>query len=279
MERSVERHPDLIEKLDVLLVDADIMVYELAFSAEYTDDEGQRQVRGFEYIHESIERFLEYLKIRLDCQNLELFLTGEGNFRKEVAVTQEYKGKRSAKPFHYDATRSLLEHVYQAKVVHGMEADDWMSYQQTVNIKQDINSCIVSRDKDLMMVEGWHYQWMVGRQPEKLSKATKLGTLDLGTAKKRKLRGDGLRWFYAQVLMGDVVDNIPGLQGVGDVAAWNALKDCQTEQELFSAVRQMYHDKQKDDAYLMEQCYLLWMVREINNGVPVMYKPPVHLED
>lgn len=279
MTEPVQAHPDLTEKLDILLVDADIMVYELAFSAEYKDDNGEPQVRGFEYIHTSIDNFLQYIKKRLNCENIELFLTGKGNFREQVAVTQPYKGKRGAKPFHYEATRSLLEHQYNATVVHGMEADDWMSYTQTVNLKQDINSCIVSRDKDLMMVEGWHYQWMVGRQPEKLSKATKLGTLDLGTAKKRKLRGDGLRWFYAQVLMGDVVDNIPGLQGVGDVAAWNALKDCETEQELFSTVRRMYHDKGKDDAYLMEQCYLLWMVREINDGVPVMYKPPVKLED
>lgn len=56
------------------------------------------------------------------------------------------------------------------------------------------------------------------------------------------LKGSGLKFFYAQIIMGDVADNYKGLQGKGMTAAYEALDNCNTEKELYMAVLSMYKD-------------------------------------
>lgn len=277
---SVEVHPDLVDKPDILLIDADILTYEIPFAAEYVDDEGNKQVRDFDFVVESVERFIEYLCLRLNCNSFKLFLTGDGNFREEIAVSKKYKGERKAKPFHHTATRHHLVMNYDALVVDGMEADDMLGIVQCEMMNLGMVSVICSRDKDLKQITGYHYTWPVGFQKESLIYATELGELTLAEGKKKKLTGCGMKWFYAQLIMGDRVDNIPGLPKMGDVAAHLALKDCTDEREMWSKVREMYHAKGYDDAYLMEQAHLLWMCRDLHeDGTPVLFTPPIELED
>lgn len=279
MDTPAEKHPDLTEDIELILVDGDILLYEFGFGAEYKDDEGNKQVRDFDHVEESIELWYSYIKTRLGCDNVQTYLTGKGNFREKLAVSHPYKDKRGPKPFHYEAIKAWLTLHYDAHTVEGMEADDYMAYKQTECLKHNVASVIASRDKDLQMVEGWHYVWQCGRQPEKLSKATKLGTLSLPKGNRKKLSGDGLKWFYAQCMMGDKVDTIPALAGVGPALAYDTLVDCETEEEMFSAVRTAYHERGYDDAYLLEQARLLWMCTEMDEqGNPVMWKPPLELD-
>ena len=85
------------------------------------------------------------------------------------------------------------------------------------------NSCIVSRDKDLRMVKGWHYGYPVGNQLEQpLEHVDSLGYIRLN--RKGKLKGAGMRWFFAQCLMGDRTDNIVGVPRLADIKAFNILK-------------------------------------------------------
>lgn len=58
-----------------------------------------------------------------------------------------------------------------------------------------------------------------------------------------KLEGTGLKFFYAQIIMGDSVDNYQGLAGVGMVSAYERLDSCPTEEELHETVLKMYKDK------------------------------------
>ena len=55
-----------------------------------------------------------------------------------------------------------------------------------------------------------------------------------------KLRGAGLKFFYAQLLMGDDADNYPGCPRVGMTRAFDVLNECETEEELYHAVLQEY---------------------------------------
>jgi len=58
-----------------------------------------------------------------------------------------------------------------------------------------------------------------------------------------KLKGTGLKFFYAQLLMGDPVDNYSGLPGVGDTRAYEILDSAVSEQDLLERVKQLYFNQ------------------------------------
>jgi hypothetical protein len=77
----------------------------------------------------------------------------------------------------------------------------------------------------------------------------------------KKLNGTGLHFFYAQLLMGDTVDNYNGIEGIGGTGAYELLNDSKSEQELFDKVVEKYKEAKGDDwfEYLLEQGQLAWM--------------------
>jgi len=226
----------------------------------------------FTYAQNIIDDRLVQVLEKTGCKEYEFYLTGKNNFRNDVATLKPYKGNRKKpKPYHYNNLRNYLMFAYGAQVVDGMEADDMLAIRQT---EEGDNSCIVSRDKDLRMVEGWHYGYPVGNQLEQpLEHVDKLGYLRLN--KKGKLKGAGMRWFFAQCLMGDRTDNILGIPRLADIKAYNLLKACQNEDELYQVVVQAYKDFYEDDGYknFCENAILLWMITDTNDdGSPKMWE-------
>ncbi|AHN84691.1 5'-3'exonuclease (endogenous virus) [Gutovirus Vc1] len=57
-----------------------------------------------------------------------------------------------------------------------------------------------------------------------------------------KLKGSGLKFFYAQIIMGDMADNYKGLKGKGMTAAYELLNNCKTEKELYLATLAAYKE-------------------------------------
>lgn len=200
------------------------------------------------------------------------------NFREEVAKEKEYKGTRKAdKPFHY---YNLLAHIRGSynTMVHegGIEADDYMCITQFSRLEQR-DTIICSRDKDLRQCPGFHFSWEVAKQPSYGPVWVEpIGHLELQKNNK-KLFGTGHKFFYSQLLTGDVVDNIGGLPKFGPVAAFKLLHDVNTEYDCYKLVSEkyigVYGDEWKEK--LLEQAYLLWMIRELNeDGSPKMWEPP-----
>jgi 5'-3' exonuclease len=188
------------------------------------------------------------------------------NFRDNVAKKKEYKGNRkeSKRPLHY---QNLVEYVCATRDVicaEGCEADDLLAIYQCE--AEPLTTVICSRDKDLKIIPGMHYGWACGNQQAfPLTKVTKVGTLDLLGGKK--LTGTGLKFFYSQILTGDVTDNYPGLPRCGGVKAFKALNECTSEEEMFEAVKEFYRAKYGDDewhAEMNEQAQLAWMVCELD---------------
>jgi 5'-3' exonuclease len=161
-----------------------------------------------------------------------------------------------------------MHNKYEVKVAVGIEADDLLA------LDQRDDTVICTRDKDLRMIPGWHYGWECGQQREEfLHQVTHDGELWLDG---NKLRGNGMSFFYAQLLMGDTVDNIPGCPGIGPKKAYNALKD-QDIHHMFHIVRSFYEYEYEDtgDERMLEQGRLLWMTRELNpDGTPVLWSFP-----
>ena len=250
------------------LIDGDVLLYECAAVAEMEED-----IKGFDFVKEVFDNKVRDIVAAVGADSYTLYITGKGNFRFDIAVTKPYKGNRKAeKPWHYANLREYTLSLPQAVLVEGMEADDAMS------IEQGEDTVICTRDKDLRMVEGWHYGWESGAQAGfQLQQVDSFGALSITEGKKKKLRGTGMMFFYSQLLTGDTVDNILGLKRCGPVKAYDLLHECKTEEELFKAVQGAYEEKHGDEwrVHMLEMGRLLWMVRELDSeGEPVMWEIP-----
>lgn len=276
------------------LIDGDILVYQAAFGGEGVeeiDGEEVKTVYGFDYVAALLDKAIADICLAVGTEEEPIvFLTGDNNFREEIAVTKPYKGNRSKpKPFHYYNARAYLLSLPFVRVVHGLEADDAMAIEQTERreaisyLREHAEVCfgeippdtvICTRDKDLRMVPGWHYGWEHGGQPEFfLQEVDDFGRIEYDD-KKNKVTGTGYLFFCSQLITGDTVDNIPGLPKKGPKAAWVALKDAITIDEAMNSVEALYQDTIGEDweSYLMEQGKLLWMVRGLDKeGKPIMW--------
>ncbi len=196
--------------------------------------------------------------LRTGADEYTLYLTGKGNFREEIATILPYKGNRDGthKPHHYDSIKRYLKENWGAQEVEGIEADDAMATTQMDGILEGevyANTCIATIDKDLNMIPGWHYNW----------NKDILYFIDEDTA---------IQWFYCQLIMGDTVDNIRGIQGAGKKKTYQILSTCKDEKDMYWEVLKLYDKKyDKPMEALMENAHLLWMIREEG----VRWKPPV----
>lgn len=221
-----------IHHFKTALIDADLLTYRIGYTTE-EEEEAVALYALDEYIKENIT-----LPIKADYK---YFLTGSNNFRFNVAVTHPYKGNRKQpKPTHYGALRQHLITKYNAEVVHGEEADD------KIGIMQDGDSVIVSIDKDLNNIPGWHYHFV----------NKELYYVDDTTAARN---------FFKQMLIGDAADNIKCIDGVGKVKAGKLLDGLPTYEELLCAVGLQYaiHEEHPEER-MLENGKLLWIRQHPN---------------
>jgi len=260
------------------LIDADILRYEVGAAAE-TGWQSEGFV-PFDYVAQLLDERINNICAMVGATAPPiLFLTGKGNFRNEIAVTQPYKDRASNKPWHFKNITAYMLNKYHVIVSEGMEADDVMSIKQTEMLAQQIPTIICSRDKDLKNIPGWFFSWELGNQPSFGPEfITKDGWIKISENRK-KIEGVGDMFFYSQCLTGDSVDSIPGLGGkTGPVKAFEILKECKDSQEAFKAVRGAYRGLYGDvngDTRLLEQGRLLHMTRELNeDGTVVLWEFP-----
>lgn len=213
--------------------------------------------------------------------------------RYDFAFTKKYKDRTASKPPFFKEMKEHIRIKHKAVYCTEYEADDGMSIEQCKSMgllfdgediaegakKTFANTIIVSVDKDLKIIPGWHYD------PVKDIKSwvTEFGSLDPvydKNDKMTKLAGDGLMFFYSQILVGDAVDTYPGLPRCGPVKAYNTLNGLTTEKELWIAVLDLFKKKYKEEMpyknwegkwrdlkpidLMVEQGRLAWMQRKPN---------------
>ena len=237
------------------LIDLDILCYELG--GEFEDNDGKTitdpaDPAVMQRVHGKIGSILR----TTSADSWEGFITeSRSNFRIKVATLRPYKGKRQPdKPPFYYVIRGTLIGYPNVTVVRGQEADDALGIYQAKNGLLPPDECetiICSRDKDLRMIPGWHFGWNMGNQkqfgPEYISEL------------------EGLKLFYIQMLIGDPVDNIPGLYGVGPKSAYaKRVKQATSEVEMFNIVSTEYKCRfdSEWERFYDENYELLWIRRE-----------------
>ena len=269
------------------LIDGDILLHEIGWSAQPIDPETkERFVMDWDRAASLLERSLNFMLEDTKSTAFKFFLSDtrwwaeqQGrehipNFRYERAKTKPYKGTRkSDKPFHFNNLFSHMVNTYGAEVeVGGLEADDAMAIYQTNSPEATV---ICSRDKDLRMIEGWHYSWPCGKQEAVGPHYTDL----IGGLLKKKGLGYGVSFFYYQMIVGDAVDNIPGLKGKGEAFAVKLLQNTPKRvEDLHNAVFSEY-----SKANCVEQFYemadLLWIKRNRDEDYLTWYKKQTRWND
>jgi len=221
------------------LIDGDILVYRIGFASEDTTDR---------IAIARMAEFLEELVLRPEVGDYQGYITGFNNYRNEIAKTAPYKGNRvGERPKHYGFLREYLTTAWGFELVEDQEADDAIGIAAYAHDDPE-DYLIMSIDKDLDMIRGWHYNFIKDRKY----------FID---------EYDGIVNFYRQILTGDRVDNIVGLKGIGPKKADKILSECVTEQEMYQAVLKAY-DNDKDR--VLENGQLLWIRRKEGE----LWQPP-----
>jgi hypothetical protein len=224
------------ERPKLAIIDADIICYRVGFASEDVSEE-VCLARVTHLVNEIVYQDLK-------CDDYKAYITGKGNYRNELAVTEPYKGNRkdAKRPVHYQAIRTHLQRL-GAELVEGSEADDAVATEATKT-----GGWIVSIDKDLDQVAGWHYNFVKHEEYYVTEE-------------------EGLRNLFTQVLTGDRTDNIIGLKGIGPKKAEKLLQDCKTEREYYDACLKAYDGNQ---LRVDENLNLLWLRREPNQKCPLV---------
>jgi 5''-3'' exonuclease (including N-terminal domain of PolI) len=172
-----------------------------------------------------------------------IYMTGPKNFRDSIAKTKKYKGNREGipKPIYYKDVGQYLVENYGAVFTDGYEADDAISMRSTSDRKAGRESIVVSNDKDLDQIPGHHYDWI----------KKEFYTVSPKDAKTR---------LYLQTLSGDYVDDVPGLEGIGESKAAAMLEGTKTPEDMVNVVWDKYKEKGQD--YFLEQINLVYLLKE-----------------
>ena len=270
------------------LIDADCVAYWAAAGCD-----GMLVKAAYKRCDDRMEAIMDTLQAEV----FRNYLTGRNNFREDIATYQQYKGNRYDKnhnrikpqPEHLQAVRQYLLDKYDAILCEGQEADDALAIAQIkCNASQDWHSIISSIDKDLRIIPGLHHDM----NSNYIEEVDELGYLSVD--KKNKVRGAGLKFFAAQLLMGDNADWIPGLPkvttwikekygllrkgGCGPKSAFGIIDPCRSWDECLFAVLECYASYWNGERFydnwrtgertypdpvsmLVEQGRLLWMRR------------------
>lgn len=242
------------------LIDADILVYRCGFAA---DSQAKRDLgeaaAETDYTGWALANVKAVIETVLnDVFTLHtwkaIYLSGSDNFREQVATILPYKGNRDAthKPKYYREIKDYLIDRWDAQVIDGMEADDAIGIEQFRN--KDKSTVIVSIDKDLNTIPGYHYNWV--KQDFYYVNMTQANN-----------------FFFLQMLEGDRTDNIPGIDGIGPKTCLKILAEVGEDTvKLRERVIQLYKNQYGNqwlESY-NEVAKLLWILRESDKGCPFL---------
>lgn len=232
-------------------MDADIVGYRCGFTT---------MTEPVEIAKWRCNELIERILADTQATSYQLYLTASGDetaFRP--MVYPEYKQNRKApKPTHYNALREFMVEEWGAEIVSGIEADDALGIAQTehsifprfgecaaaiegayLDGDSTFDSIICTIDKDLNMIPGMHYNFV------------KNNLLYVS-------REEAIYNFYKQVLMGDSVDNIKGIEGIGEKKACKILGSAEDEQTLFERTRNAYNN----DEEFLRTAEVIWIMRK-----------------
>lgn len=220
-------------KNKVMIVDGDLLAYKITSSQEKSTDWGDdiwtlhcdfRTVKQLWV--QSIQFYLEITK----SKDALICFSDKNNFRKQIDSSYKSYRKNIRKPVCYNELKKWITKNFKTQSFINLEGDDVIGLLATGDYKN--NSVIVSGDKDMRTINGWHC-FIIDDSIEYV---------------------DGFKADYnfcTQTLVGDQADGYKGCVGVGAVKAARVLLDKKNIDELWEAVIAEFkrNNYEPDDAY------------------------------
>jgi hypothetical protein len=200
----------------------------------------------------------EHEPLRGQHVEMQLILSGMGNFRNDIATVLPYKGNRASKPAPLWKSEVLkyLKSNWKADVVDGIEADDEVGIRMTSFARAGVDTILATIDKDLDQIPGWHYDYK-------------------NHVFYHVSDDEAMCKFYAQAMSGDMTDYVRGARGVGPETArkmvdaiyedhgldherlWNAVVVCYAEYGV-----EGYEGNKTPYELALEMAQLVWLQKE-----------------
>jgi hypothetical protein len=210
----------------------------------------------------NVDKIVEPILARFPDAWIRTYLTGNTNFRSQVFDEYKANRKNTERPVHLSACKQHLLNKYHAIMKDFHEADDLMGIEAMRLREQGRKYMIGSIDKDLNCIPGDHDNFVKG---------------ETYTVTEE----EALNFFYRQCLMGDTVDNIPGIKGIGPKKSEKILKECRTPEEYYTVVLKEWHKFMPTtgahDTIVAcnTSAELLWILQEEG----VMWTPPIPMDE
>ena len=247
----------------VLLIDADILVYQTACAAEVPIDWGG----GLWTLHSDmgaaacdIESRIANIRNALSGDELIFALTStEMNFRKELFPAYKSNRKAVRRPVVWKPLREYLYECYPVFERPGLEGDDCLGIIATRPVVTDVERVLVSIDKDFKTIPGKHYN---------MSKP------DEGVYEISETEAD--YFFMLQTLTGDAADGYPGLPGTGPKKAAKILEPENNLKDWWTVVLAAYNKEGLSNAVALSQAQCARILRasdyDFKNKKPIPWR-------
>jgi DNA polymerase-1 len=264
--------------MTIVLIDADVLVYECAWRAQETIDWGDDQLSSVADLAAALQDLdgkVDGILQATGATRAIMCLTDSdraANFRR--SLLDSYKEHReqvgTARPMAYRGLRKWVRDHYEFRQIRGIEADDTLGILATVEQVKGLRlppveeRVIASIDKDLKTIPGWHYNWRKH---------------DLGVVEQTEEEAD--REHMLHTLIGDRTDGYPGAPGIGKVRAARLLEPAWTkpggwdEADAWAAVLDAF--KGDEEAALANaRCARILRAEDFDfaTRLPILWTPP-----
>ena len=217
------------------IIDGDILIYRAC----------HKSLKENLDVTATFDQLLEDLYDQMACSSYSLHISGGGNFRKKLKQNfTVYKGKRKEKPANYLFLRNYILKNHDVISVPFYEADDTAAIEATIYQNEGKLYTLATIDKDWIQIGGIIYNMQY-------------------KSLKAYSTAEAISFFHHQLVMGDAVDNIPGIYGMGKKKAEKLLKGKSLIRQ-FAAIRRLYKEVHGNDSdgILNSMGRLLYLVRE-----------------
>lgn len=158
---------------------------------------------------------------------------------KRHKLYKEYKGTRKGMPNELAEQMPILKNVLRAMNIviiekEGYEADDILGTLANMAKKEDIETIILSGDRDTFQLINDKINVKIPH-----TKAGKTETEKYDEEKIKEIYGlKPIKLIEVKGLMGDASDNIPGVPGVGEKTALKLVKEYGSIEKLYKAIEE-----------------------------------------